>query len=253
MRIVAIIPARLASSRLPRKALLEIHGLPMVEHVRRRAIRCPELAEVAVATCDQEIADVVRSHGGNVVMTSLHHPGATDRVAEAMDHFDCTHVINVQGDEVLVLPEDLTRMVQSVASDPSNAAWNAVARIETKEELADPSIVKLVVSGGNRVLFCTRRLDHLKLNGTFDPVRKSIGVMAYSRPFLQRYVKLNRTPLEIAEAIDQSRIIEHDLSLKAVDFTEGYPSINEPREVPLVEKWLTEHPHQDRILREILI
>ncbi len=224
----------------------------MVEHVRRRVIRCRELAEVAVATCDEEIADVIRGYGGNVIMTSPHHAGATDRVAEAMDHFECTHVVNVQGDEVLVLPEDLSRMVNAVAGDPSTVAWNAVARIESQQELTDPSIVKLVLSRNNRVLFCARRIEDVKLNEAFDPVRKSIGVMAYSRPFLKQYGKLPRTSLEIAEGIDQLRIVEHDLSLKAVEFTEGYPSINEPREVALVEKWLTDNPHQARTLQEIL-
>lgn len=253
MRVVAIIPARLNSSRLPRKALLEIRGLPMVEHVRRRVIRCPELAEVAVATCDEEIADVVRRFGGKVIMTSPHHAGATDRVTEAMEHFECTHVMNVQGDEVLVLPEDLSRMVQAVAGDPSTVAWNAVARIESQQEMSDPSIVKLIVSRSNRVLFCARRMEHLKLNEAFDPVRKSIGVMAYSRSFLKQYAELPRTPLEIAEGIDQWRIVEHDLSLKAVEFVEGYPSINVAREVELVEKWLTDNPHQARTLREILV
>ncbi len=252
MRIVAIIPARLASSRLPRKPLLSIHGLPMIEHVRRRVIRCRELAEVAVATCDAEIADVVLSYGGKVIMTSPDHPGATDRVAEAMSHCDCSHVINVQGDEVLVLPQDLTEMVRAVAADPANAAWNAVGRVESQEELQDPSIVKLVVSGTNRVLFCTRDLSHLKLNENFDPVRKSIGVMAYSRPFLERYGALSRTPLEIAQAIDQSRIIEHDLNLIAVDFARAYPSINEPREVGMVEQSLREDARQASMLKEIL-
>ena len=253
MRVVAIIPARLKSSRLPRKALLEIRGLPMVEHVRRRVILCPELAEVAVATCDEEIADAVRGYGGKVIMTSPHHAGATDRVTEAMDHFECTHVVNVQGDEILVLPEDLSRMVNAVAGDPSAVAWNAVARVESQQEMSDPSIVKLVVSRNNRVLFCARRIEHVKLNETFDPVRRSIGVMAYSGPFLKQYGKLPRTPLEIAEGIDQLRIVEHDLSLKTVEFTEAYPSINELREVDLVEKWLTDNPNQARTLRKILV
>jgi 3-deoxy-manno-octulosonate cytidylyltransferase (CMP-KDO synthetase) len=143
-------------------------------------------------------------------------------------------------------------MVQAVASDPSSVAWNAVAHIESQEEMEDPSIVKLVISESNRVLFCTRKIGHLKLNEKFDPVRKSIGVMAYKGSFLKQYGRLNRTPLETAEAIDQSRIIEHDLTLKAVEFTEGYPSINELREVGLVERWLRENGHQARILQEIL-
>ena len=107
VRVAAIIPARMASSRLPGKPLLDIAGLPMIEHVRRRARRCRRFVEVVVATCDQEIAQAVKRYGGDVIMTSATHPAASDRVAEAMRHLDCTHVVNVQGDEILVLPEDL--------------------------------------------------------------------------------------------------------------------------------------------------
>ena len=96
-RVAAIIPARMASSRFPGKPLLEVRGLPMVEHVRRRALLCKEFSEVVVATCDREIAVAVERHGGVVVMTSSAHKAASDRVAEAMEGLQCTHVVNVQG------------------------------------------------------------------------------------------------------------------------------------------------------------
>src|SRR3989338_3933279 len=104
IRVVAVIPARMASNRLPGKPLLEIHGMPMIEHVRRRVLLCELFAEVVVATCDPEIADVVRARGGRCLMTSPDHPGAADRVAEAVRHLDCTYVVDVQGDEILVVP-----------------------------------------------------------------------------------------------------------------------------------------------------
>ncbi|MDP3768387.1 MAG: NTP transferase domain-containing protein, partial [Dehalococcoidia bacterium] len=106
-KIAAIIPARMASSRFPGKPLLDVRGLPMVEHVRRRAELCGRFSDVVVATCDWEIAAAVERFGGRCVMTSASHPGATDRVAEAAAALDCTHVVNVQGDELLILPEDL--------------------------------------------------------------------------------------------------------------------------------------------------
>src|SRR3990172_2252604 len=97
----------MASSRFPGKPLLKIRGLAMVEHVRRRTLLCKELSEVIVATCDSAIASVVKGYGGKALMTSPSHPGALDRVAEAAGYVDCTHVVNVQGDQVLVLPEDI--------------------------------------------------------------------------------------------------------------------------------------------------
>jgi 3-deoxy-manno-octulosonate cytidylyltransferase (CMP-KDO synthetase) len=122
----------------------------MVEHVRRRALLCRGFTEVVVATCDREIAEVVEQHGGTVVMTSPEHPAATDRVAEAMQRLACTHVVNVQGDEILVLPSDLERFVRAIECEPARSAWNALARIERDAELSDPAIVKCAVSASGR-------------------------------------------------------------------------------------------------------
>ncbi len=206
-----------------------------------------------MATCDREIADVVEQCGGNVVMTSSVHAAASDRVAEAMERLDCTHVVNVQGDEILVLPEDLERLVDAVAAEPEIAAWNAVANIEDREELGDPSIVKCVVSLSNRILFCSRTFSSLPVsNGRFDPVRKVLGILAFSRSFLQQYGTMRRTPLEIAESIDQSRIVEHDVVLRAVEYSKGYLGINEPREVGVVERCFVEDVRQREVLAHIL-
>lgn len=253
MRPVAVIPARMASSRLPGKPLLKIRGLPMIEHVRRRVLLCERFSEVVVATCDREIADAVEGYGGKALMTSPTHPGALDRVAEAMEHLDCTHVVNVQGDQILVLPEDLDLMVQAMSADLETEAWNGVGRIEHASALRDPSIVKLFVSRSNRVLFCMRDVTGVSLSEpSFEPVRMSIGVMGYSRGFLERYQRMDRTPLETADSIDHLRILEHDETIRAVDFSKWYPDINEPREVELVERYLSEDPRQRAILEQIL-
>lgn len=253
MKIAAVIPARMASSRFPGKPLLDIHGLPMVEHVRRRTVLCKEFLEVIVATCDSEIASAVESYGGKVLMTSPSHPGALDRVAESIEHLDCTHVVNVQGDQVLVLPEDLDLMVRAMITDPGTKAWNGAGRIEDAGHLGDPSIVKLIVSRSNRVLFCARNISHMPLGESlFESVRMSIGVMGYSRSFLRRYQGMERTPLEIVESIDQLRIIEHDETIRVVEFSKWYPDINEQGEVELVEKYLSEDPRQQAVLAQIL-
>ncbi len=100
VEIVAIIPTRMDSSRYPGKPLIEIEGLPMIEHVRRRALLCSGFSHVVVATCDPVIRKTVEKFGGTVIMTSNKHIMASDRVAEATEHLDCTHVVNVQGDEI---------------------------------------------------------------------------------------------------------------------------------------------------------
>ena len=276
VRVATVIPARMASSRFPGKPLLEVRGLPMIEHVRRRALLCRRFSEETVATCDEEIAAVVRGYGGKVVMTSPAHPAATDRVAEAARSIDCTHVVNVQGDEILVLPADLEKMVQAMEKSPHVPAWNAVAPIERSSELGDRSVVKCALSRSGRILFCARDFSLLgtqcpiptagpdtarhnpsasDLHGTqrFEPVHMILGILGYRRDFLERYGALPRTPLEVAESIDQSRILEHDAEMRSVPFSKGYIGINEQREVDVVGACLHSDPRQQEILRQVLV
>ena len=252
IKIAAVIPARMASTRYPGKPLIEIQGLPMIEHVRRRALLCGGFSEVVVATCDTEILEAVESFGGRVIMTSKEHIMASDRVAEAALNLDCTHVINVQGDEILVMPDDLSNMVESIHANPDCQYWNAIARIEKLAELTDTAIVKCVISIAGRILYCARDFGHLNLNTTFEPVRKIIGVLGYTRESLLAFSKLSRTPLESTQSIDQSRIIEHEIHLMAVTFEKGYPGINDSREEILVKGILQSDPQQSSVLKKIL-
>ena len=252
IRVAAIIPARMASSRFPGKPLLSVHGVPMVEHVRRRAVLCGRFSDVAVATCDREIADVVAQNGGKFLMTSPSHPAATDRVAEAARQIDCTHVINVQGDEILVLPDDLRRFVSAIEARPELPAWNAVAKLGNPAELTDRSVVKCVVSRTDRVLFCAREFTLSKKGPDFGPLRRVLGVLGYRKDFLEHYLKLARTPWETAESIDQSRILEQDIPLQGVEFSKGYLGINEPREVDWVYDLIKEDLVQQVVLQDVL-
>ena len=251
--VMAVIPARMASRRFPGKPLLRVAGLPMVEHVRRRALRCPGFCKVVVATCDPEIAETITGYGGQCIMTSPSHQAATDRVSEAAQQLDCTHVVNLQGDEILALPADVEKMLRAITAEPSVPAWNAVARIEEAEELRDPSVVKCACSASGRILFCSRDFSSLigRLDGRNEPLRRVLGILGYRRDFLERYSTLARTPLEQAEAIDQSRILEHDVMLRSVEFSRGYPGINEPREIMLVERYLQQDAVQQAVLEQI--
>ncbi len=242
----------MASSRYPGKPLIEIEGLPMIEHVRRRTLLCPGFSHVVVATCDKEIFDVVKKHNGNVVMTSSDHIMATDRVAEAARDLECTHLINVQGDEILVMPEDLSKMINAIKILPVNKYWNAIAPIENKVEINDSSIVKCVITNQNKIMYCARDFSSLNLNGQFGPVRKVLGILGYTRDSLLSYASLPRTPLETSQSIDQSRILENDLDLISVQFSGGYPGINELREAEIVKKILKTDDKQKKVLNKIL-
>jgi 3-deoxy-manno-octulosonate cytidylyltransferase (CMP-KDO synthetase) len=252
VRIVAIIPARMASSRYPGKPLIEIEGLPMIEHVRRRALLCSGFSHVAVATCDPAIRKTVEKFGGAVIMTSNKHIMASDRVAEAIEHLDCTHVVNVQGDEILVLPEDLELMIKAIKYSPNKHYWNATAPIEVVDELADTTIVKCAITKQEKILYCARDFSALGLKKSFQPIRKILGVLGYSCESIKMYSHLPRTPIEISQSIDQSRIIENSLELHSVSFSSGSPGINEPREEEIVKKILKSDRRQKTILNEIL-
>ena len=254
IRVIAIIPARMASSRFPGKPLKKICGLPMVEHVRRRTLLSGAFAEVFVATCDEEIAQTVRHHGGQVVMTSVNHEAATDRVWEAAQSIPCSHVVNVQGDEILVLPADLKKMASSVRRHPAIPAWNALGPVGKESILRDHSVVKCIVSRTGRILFCTRDCSFLpRVDGRgLEPIRILLGILGYRLDYLDRYAKLPRTPLEKVESIDQSRIIEHDGVLQGVPFSRGYMGINYPDEVREVERLLASDRLQQKVLKKVL-
>ena len=251
-KIAAVIPARMKSSRYPGKPLIDIEGMPMIEHVRRRTLLCQAFSEVVVATCDQEIVEIIRKFGGDVVLTSPDHTMASDRVAEVAHFLDCSHVVNVQGDEILTMPEDLALMINTINNNPTIPYLSATAIIENNEELSDPNIVKCVVTRSDKIVYCTRNISKLNFVNEFEPIRKLLGVFAYKRENLFEYGNLKRTPLEIKESIDILRIIENDLPMKSVLFSCGYPGINDPQEEQMIRGILKKDSQQVSVLEKIL-
>src|SRR5437867_3191048 len=143
-RIVAVIPARMASSRFPGKPLAPLLGLPMIEHVFRRAEGCSRLDDLYVATCDDEIRNVAEGFGARVVMTSTAHERATDRVAEAAKDFTADIIVMIQGDEPMITPVMIEAAVDPMRCDLSISCLNLVCRIESQREFNDPNTIKVV-------------------------------------------------------------------------------------------------------------
>lgn len=253
MNIVAVIPAHLASVRFPRKILFPFHGLPMIEHVRRRALLSGVVSDVYVATCDEEIAEVVRGFGGKVVMTANTHTNGTTRVAEAIRDVDCTHVMLLQGDEPLLLPRHMEIFAKAITAEPDGDAWNATGPIEHKDELDRHSFVKCAVSSSDRILYCFRRTP---CYSAFDVqqsfVRKILGIIAYRKDFLMEITALPASPIEQAEFIEQMRIIENGFNLRSVPVTPSLPSVNEPDEAELVLDYIRYNDEQRTLLEQVL-
>lgn len=209
-RTLVLIPARMAATRLPGKPLLDIGGLPMIVHVLRRA-KAAQIGRVAVATDTPEIAEVVRSHGGEAVMTRPDHPSGSDRIYEALGtldpHGQAEIVVNLQGDFPTILPENI-RSVLAPLADPAVDIATLAAEIHNEEEDTNPNVVKMVgsiVSGRRlRALYFTRATAPWGDGPRFH----HIGLYAYRRKALERFVALPPSPLEKQEKLEQLRALE---------------------------------------------
>lgn len=252
-KIVAVIPAHLASVRFPRKILFPFHGLPMIEHVRRRALMSTKLQDVLIATCDEEIAAAVRGFGGSVVMTANTHRNGTTRVAEAVQNVDCTHVVLLQGDEPLLLPRHVDSFAEAILENSSVDSWNATGPIDDPAELDRHSFVKCAVSPSGRILYCFRRTPNFsafEVQRTF--VRKILGIIAYRKDFLLELTRLPAAPIEEAEFIEQMRIISNGREIRSVPVSPSLPSVNEPQEADIVLEYVRSNDEQRRLLERTL-
>ncbi|MEH2475142.1 3-deoxy-manno-octulosonate cytidylyltransferase (CMP-KDO synthetase) [Nitrobacteraceae bacterium AZCC 2161] len=207
---LVLIPARMAATRLPGKPLLDIAGLPMIVHVLRRAEEAG-IGRVAVATDTPEIADAVKAHGGEAVMTSPDHPSGSDRIFEALTKLDpagqIETIINLQGDLPTILPDDI-RAVLAPLADPSVDIATLAAEIRTEEEHTNPNVVKVIGSRiGDRRL---RALYFTRATAPWGdgPRYHHVGLYAYRRAALERFVGLSPSPLEQREKLEQLRALE---------------------------------------------
>ncbi len=253
MQIKIVIPAHLNSIRFPKKVLFSFFEVPMIEHVRRRALMNSENLEVIVATCDKEIADVIEGFGGNIVFTNKDHLTGTTRVAEAVEKIDCSHVILLQGDEPLIYPTYIDTMVEFIKNKPDIVAWNATAPINNEDELDRHSFVKCSVSPLGKILYYFRRSpSHQKFNYQKKYIKKILGIMAFRKEFLLKLVQLEQSKLEKIESIEQFRIIENGFDIYSIPFSESLPSVNEPGEAKIINDLLQKNQNQKILLEKTI-
>ena len=211
MKVLAVIPARLASTRLPRKMLREVAGEPLVMRVYNAVRGCSLLDEVIVATDSNEIAQICRKRGCHVQMTSSSHRSGTERVHEVSNLVPADVYINVQGDEPLTRPEHLSALIE-LMSDPTVV----VGTLKTAAKAADvknPNVVKVVTDATGKALYFSRAAIPHDRDGAVASHFKHLGFYAYRKSALDRFVGLPESSLELAEKLEQLRFLENGIPI----------------------------------------
>ncbi len=254
-KVIAVIPARWASSRFPGKPLALIKGKPMVQWVFEQASKAESVSEVIVATDDVRILEAVSGFGGNAVMTSLDHESGTERIAEVVRDRECEIVVNVQGDEPLIPPGNIDRIVRPLLEGALESTVTLKILIKTLDELMDRNITKVVVDSSNSALYFSKAPipwdrdewggegDSMQ-NSSFDRLKpfwyKHIGLYAYRKKFLMEFGGLPESGLEKIEKLEQLRILEGGFKIKVVETDLDSIGVDSEADLAMIEKRLAE-------------
>lgn len=238
MNIIAIIPARMGSSRYPGKPLALIHNVPMVGHVAFRTAMAQCLSATYVATCDDIVRNYCKDAGLNAVMTGDHHVRCTTRTAEAMLKIEemtgkkADIVVMVQGDEPMVTPDMIDAAIKPMLDDPSINVVNLMAEMETLAEFEDPNEVKVVIDLNSDALYFSREpVPSRKKGSAVVPMRKQVCIIPFRRDYLLRFNALEETPLEIYESVDMMRVLEHGEKVRMVPTDKRTLSVDTPEDL----------------------
>ncbi|HEX5110241.1 MAG TPA: 3-deoxy-manno-octulosonate cytidylyltransferase [Vicinamibacterales bacterium] len=240
LRTVILIPARYHSTRLPGKALADIAGRPMIEHVYRRAMAVRGVNGVVVATDDERIRQAVHAFGGTARLTRPDHRTGTDRIAEVARELDCEIVINLQGDEPLIQAAMIEQVMEPFR-DAAVVMTTLRRAIEEPREAADPNVVKVVVDrNGDALYFSRSSIPFVRDPQVGTVLFKHIGLYGYRREFLITFAALPPTPLETAESLEQLRAIEHGYRIRTPETSFDSIGVDTPEDLERVRRQLDE-------------
>ena len=251
-KTIVVIPARMASSRFPGKPLAGILGLPMIEHVRRRALLAEGIDEVVVATCDQEIIDAVTENGGRAVMTADTHERSTERVEEAMGALEGDVVVVAQGDEPLLIPESLQQVSAPFQGDGSLESVSLLSPLEGEADYGNPNIVKAACDNSGYILFYSRAAIPFYQKAGTCPIYRETGIRAFRRDFLHEYVHLPETPFERVESVDMLRLLEHGHRVLGVPTGYATMGVDHPEDVAIAEEAIAKDEMQRKLYERIV-
>jgi len=245
MKITAIIPARYGSTRFEGKALADICGKPMIQHVYERTARSALISEVIVATDDERIITVVRKFGGRAEMTSTGHETGTDRLAEVAARIDSDIIVNVQGDEPLIEPGMIDEAIEPLTADPSLVMSTLKSRIKTLHDFLSPNVVKVVTDWEGYALYFSRSplpnfrdkwndLKDEKFSSGKLLCYKHIGLYVYRRDFLLQFSQMSATYLELSEKLEQLRVLENGYRIKVIETSHESIGVDTPADLEAV-------------------
>ena len=234
MKFACVIPARYASTRLPGKPLADIAGKPMIQRVYEQVSKAKKPALVIVATDDQRVFDKVESFGGTALMTQPNHPTGTDRLAEvASHHQDIDVIINVQGDEPLI-DADVIDQLAELFLDDADLQMATVGSPLLEEEYDEPSAVKVICNKRGDAMYFSRSLIPYPRHAFINPPMKHVGIYAYRRQFLLDYAKMDPTPAEETESLEQLRALENGYGIRVIKTDKRFVGVDTPEDLERV-------------------
>jgi len=240
-KIIGIIPARWGSTRLEGKALADIAGKPMIQHVYERAKEVPSIGRVIVATDDKRIVEAVEAFGGEVQMTRADHPCGTDRIAEVAQALECDIIVNIQGDEPLIRSQNIETAIAPLLVDETIPMGTLCVKICDDEELNDPSVVKVVTDNQGFALYFSRYpIPYNRDNKKDVEYYRHVGLYVYRKDFLLKFSQLPPTPLEKAECLEQLRALEYNNRIMVSEVSEAATGIDTPEQLEQVRRLLAE-------------
>lgn len=237
MKILCIIPSRINSTRLPRKPLLPIQGIPMIQRVYENAKRCDVLTDVIVATDSEEIADVITKVGGKIHMTDPNIQTGSERAAAVAEHYpEMDVIINLQGDEPFIKPSMLQTLVEPFLNGESPEMTTLAYPLDMEHKYKEPGSVKVITDLNHNALYFSRApIPYFRTPVAHVPVYNHIGLYAFRRDFLMLYRSLPQTPLDKAESLEQLRVLEHGYKIRVCLTTEKTLEINTLEEYELAQ------------------
>ena len=221
MKVICIIPARYDSTRFPGKAIADLLGKPMIQHVYERVLKAGSVSFAAVATDDERIVAAVERFGGRAIMTAATHRSGTDRIAEAVSRLDIEDsdiVVNIQGDQPLFEPSQIDEVAKPLLDDQAIPMSTLIYKIVREEEITHPNAVKVVFDQDHFALYFSRStIPYVRDRSAKASYYKHHGIYAYRRAFLKEFTKLPEGILEKLEALEQLRALEHGYRIKVVE------------------------------------